>query len=63
MTTSPRLETLPTIPADQLATIAGGLDVGSLASSIGGLVDQAAGTGGQATKVANDIGSLVSKFL
>ena len=58
---------LETLSSEQLVTVAGGFDIGQIASSIGGLVDKFGGTNGQATQVANQIGpqlnGLVSSFM
>jgi hypothetical protein len=52
---------ITSIDTEQLETITGGSASG-IASSIGNLVDQFAGTGGKATEIANSIGGLVDKF-
>lgn len=54
---------LPTLSDDQLITVAGGFDIGGLATSIGGLVDKFAGTGGKATQIAQQIGGIASSFM
>ncbi|MEO8702425.1 MAG: hypothetical protein ABI867_20445 [Kofleriaceae bacterium] len=51
------------IPEAQLITVAGGIDIGGLATSIGGLVDKFAGTGGKATQIAQQIGGIASSFM
>ena len=54
---------LETIPRDQIENVTGGIDIGGLATSIGGIVDQFACTGGKATQIAGQIGGLVSSLM
>ena len=57
------MQTQPeTLDLAQLATVTGGIDIGSIAQGIGGLVDKFAGTGGKATQIAGQIGGLISSF-
>lgn len=60
----PCLENGPeVISIDKLETVKGGFDIAGLAGSIGGLVDQFAGTGGKASQIAGQIGGIAQSFM
>ncbi len=50
-----------TIPTEELHTVEGG-NAGQIATSIGNLIDQFAGTGGKASQIAGNIGGLIDSF-
>jgi len=55
--------TLPSIPADHLEHVTGGIDPGAVGQQIGGLVDSFTGGGGQGSAIGGQIGGLVGSFL
>lgn len=56
------MQPIQDIDRANLEDVTGGVDIGGIASMIGGLVDKFANTGGKGSQIASTIGTIAQQF-